>query len=71
MTHDPFQEGVDARAKGKTLADNPYCIRTDDHIEWAAGWRATLDLDEDIDPASDRDHASGSPEPSSKILGVF
>lgn len=49
---DCFQDGVDARAKGQALADNPHCIRTDDYAEWAAGWRATFDLDEDDDPTS-------------------
>lgn len=47
-----FLEGVDARARGRLLADNPYCIRTDDHEEWQAGWHAILDLDEDDDPDS-------------------
>ena len=56
---DQFQEGVEARAKGKSLDDNPYCIRTDEHTEWSVGWNATLDLDEDDDPASDRDHSMG------------
>ena len=69
MEADRFGEGVDARASGKSLDDNPYCIRTDEHREWAAGWGATFDLDEENDPASSRDHASGSPEPSSAILG--
>ena len=52
-----FEEGADARARGKVLADNPYCIQTTEHAEWAAGWRAVFDLDEEDDPASDRDHA--------------
>ena len=69
MSADRFQQGVEARAAGRTLGDNPYCIRTEDYAEWAAGWRATFDLDEDNDFTSDRDHASGEPEPSSAILG--
>lgn len=52
---DFFQEGVDARARGAALDDNPHCVRTDEHAEWAAGWGATFDLDEEDDPASDRD----------------
>ena len=50
-----FKEGMKARAAGKVLDDNPYGIRTDEHEEWAAGWSATFDLDEDDDPASDRE----------------
>lgn len=53
-----FEEGADARARGKVLADNPYCIQTAEHAEWAAGWNALFDLDEDDDPASNRVHPS-------------
>lgn len=55
MKTDCFQQGADARAAGKALSDNPYGIRTDEHADWADGWRATFDLDEDDDPASTRD----------------
>ena len=69
---DFFREGSDARANGVALADNPYSVRTDEHAEWSAGWRATFDLDEEDDPASDRDHSKpeaveesqGSPRPT-------
>ena len=30
------------------------CLGTDEHESWAAGWRATCDLDEDDDPQSNR-----------------
>ena len=49
-----FKQGTDARQDGRKLADNPYDIETDEHTEWAAGWRATFDLDEDEDAASMR-----------------
>lgn len=49
-----FQQGTDARQAGHKPADNPYDIDTDEHREWAAGWSATFDLDEDDDPASTR-----------------
>jgi hypothetical protein len=55
---DCFQEGANARAKGLKLADNPYSLLADGHAEWAAGWCATFDLDEEDDPASNRDHKS-------------
>jgi hypothetical protein len=50
-----FEDGVQARASGLKRADNPYDIETPEHAEWAAGWAARYDLDEDSDPASDRD----------------
>ena len=49
-----FEEGADARARGQALADNPFCLNSEEHTEWAAGWRATFDLDEEDDPQSDR-----------------
>ena len=57
-----FEEGVDARAKGRKLDDNPYCIRTDEHAEWAAGWHAMFDLDEEDDPNSNRDRGASGAE---------
>ncbi len=51
---DCFQKGVDARAGGRPLMDNPFCRDSEEWREWRAGWHATLDLDEDSDPASDR-----------------
>ena len=56
-----FEEGVDARAQGRLLSENPYCIQTDDFKEWQAGWHATLDLDEDDDPDSMRARAGIRP----------
>ncbi len=49
-----FKQGTRARAKGHPLADNPYDMQTPEHSEWAAGWSATFDLDEDDDPDSTR-----------------
>ena len=54
---DVFKQGVDARFAGKRLSDNPHCLSTDAHREWADGWGATLDLDEDDDLDSCRDRA--------------
>ncbi len=54
---DAFQDGVTARAAGKRLSDNPHCLSTTAHREWAEGWRATLDLDEDDDMESCRDRS--------------
>ena len=51
---DCFTQGTQAREDGEALADNPYDIETEEHREWAAGWTATLDLDEDRDPDSMR-----------------
>lgn len=51
---DYFEEGVAARAGGKPVSDNPYCVGTVQRTEWDSGWKATLELDEDDDPASDR-----------------
>ena len=56
--NDRFEEGVDARAAGRKLDDNPYCIRTEEHADWAAGWHATFDLDEENDPDSNRDRSA-------------
>ena len=49
-----FKRGMAARAARRKLADNPYNVRTPQHREWAAGWAATFDLDEDDDPESTR-----------------
>lgn len=49
-----FRQGVDARAHGRRRADNPYDLKTIEHREWAAGWSATCDLDEDDDAQSTR-----------------
>lgn len=49
-----FKEGLEARDRKETLADNPYVIGTEEHESWAAGWQATCDLDEDRDPESTR-----------------
>ena len=50
-----FEEGAAARAAGTPSFDNPYCVGTEGRTEWAKGWSATFDLDEDDDPASTRD----------------
>jgi hypothetical protein len=55
---DAFQDGVTARSAGKRLADNPFCLSSGAHKEWAEGWRATLDLDEDDDMESCRDRSN-------------
>ena len=49
-----FKQGIDARAAGRGRAENPYDLTTIEHREWAAGWAATCDLDEDDDPHSSR-----------------
>lgn len=49
-----FKQGTEARERGMKPNDNPYDIETEEHKEWAAGWHATLDLDEDDDPVSMR-----------------
>ena len=51
---DCFQAGADAKAKGRPRSDNPYAVGSDERTEWDEGYRATCDLDEDGDPASDR-----------------
>ena len=49
-----FDEGAGARAARKALNTNPYAAGTEERREWAAGWSATCDLDEDDDPLSSR-----------------
>jgi hypothetical protein len=51
-----FEEGHEARAKGLLPTDNPYRHDSAEWREWRAGWEATLDLDEEDDPASNRLH---------------
>ena len=51
---DCFKQGMQARSEGLRLSENPFGVRTPEHREWAAGWAATLDLDEDDDPESTR-----------------
>lgn len=51
---DCFQAGADARLKGSKSSDNPHPIGSDERAEWDEGFNATCDLDEDVDPASDR-----------------
>lgn len=51
---DAFEQGVDARAQGRPQSANPYEPGTSERSEWAAGWNATFDLDEDDDPGSCR-----------------
>jgi ribosome modulation factor len=60
-----FQQGVEAREGGRKPVDNPYDIETDEHREWAAGWSATLDLDEEDDPTSTRIDAGPDDDPVS------
>ena len=51
-TLDPiFRAGVDARAAGKGLTENPYAAGTEERREWSAGWNATVDIDEDTENA--------------------
>lgn len=52
---DAFKQGADARSAGKRLSDNPHCLASEAYREWAEGWRATLDLDEEDDLDSWRD----------------
>ena len=49
-----FKQGMQARADGLRISENPHGVRTPEHREWAAGWSATLDLDEDDDAESTR-----------------
>lgn len=51
---DCFQAGADARVNGLKRSDNPYPVDGDERAEWDEGFKATCDLDEDDDPASDR-----------------
>ena len=51
---DCFQAGVAARQDGREISDNPYPIGSRERSEWTEGFRATCDLDEEDDPASDR-----------------
>ncbi len=49
-----FQAGLNARHAGSKPSDNPYPIGSPERDEWGEGFRATCDLDEEDDPASDR-----------------
>ncbi len=51
---DCFQAGADAKAKGRPPSDNPHAVGSDERVEWDEGYRASCDLDEEDDPASDR-----------------
>ena len=44
-----FHEGMDARASGKTLHDNPYGAGSQQRREWKAGFCATVDVEDDED----------------------
>ena len=48
---DYFEEGVQARLDGRSLHDNPYAAGSAKRREWAAGFCASPERDED-DPAS-------------------
>ena len=49
-----FERGMEARSSGLTLADNPHGPESPAGRDWAAGFSATFDLDEEDDPLSDR-----------------
>ena len=57
-----FTAGADARAAGTPQTENPYPPACPEHTEWAAGWQATFDLDEEDDPLSNRLHRQDDPE---------
>ena len=42
-----FHEGLDARAEGKTIHDNPYSAGSQQRREWNAGFCATVDTEDD------------------------
>ncbi len=44
-----LQAGVEARQKGKRLLDNPYRMGCEQREEWAAGWSATVEIDDEDD----------------------
>lgn len=49
-----FERGMKARSNGLCTSENPYAVNTPEYREWAAGWAATCDLDEDDDAESTR-----------------
>jgi hypothetical protein len=57
-----FQEGLDARDLGKTLHDNPYGAGSRERHEWAAGFCATVDAEDDdklqLDPNDNAERRS-------------
>ena len=47
-----FKAGVEARGAGLTLDRNPHAAGTEERREWEAGWKATVEIeDEDDGPA--------------------
>ena len=59
-----FEQGAEARLKGRSRSDNPYPAGSDQRIEWEQGFLAKCDLDEERDPASDRAQEEGEEEGS-------
>ncbi len=57
-----FQEGLDARDLGKTLHDNPYGAGSRERHEWAAGFCATVEVEDgdklQLDPNDNADRRS-------------
>ena len=46
---DFFKEGMEARQNGGTLHDNPYSAGSDKRREWAAGFCATVEKEDEDD----------------------
>lgn len=44
-----FQEGLEARLDGKALHDNPYAAGSAKRREWNAGFRATVEAEDEDD----------------------
>ena len=48
-----FDEGMKARRDGKTLHDNPYGAGSPERREWAAGFCATVEAENEDGPKLD------------------
>ena len=57
--HDYFAEGVQAREDGKRATANPYCVGSEERHEWAEGFRATPENEDDDDLGLDPNEGSG------------
>lgn len=42
-----FKEGRHARDAGIARRENPYAAGSEERAEWDAGWRATVDIEDD------------------------
>ena len=53
-----FDQGLEARRRGRSVRDNPYCAGSTERKEWHAGFCATPEAEDEDDSVHDRTGAA-------------